>query len=241
MKTLKTFPHFSPNALAKFSLLSLMLLCALAHDTAAQAQPAARRTPPPRATAKPSPVPATNVQPPAIPARPVADKLAPEGWTRYEIGQPTRFSLILPGTPSGGTERMTLTPKVSVTVRNYMSLGNSGLYGATYIDDLPADVMNAAMKRTFFEHFVKGFAEGFEQGMKKGGSTAQMKMLELRPATVSGLGGYEQDFTFDKMTGRLRMVYDGARAYAVLSFWSDPTTDADRTAFFDSLRINRGR
>jgi hypothetical protein len=36
------------------------------------------------------------------------------------------------------------------------------------------------------------------------------------------------------------LVYDGARAYAVLSFWSDPATDADRAAFFESLRVNAG-
>jgi hypothetical protein len=179
--------------------------------------------------------------PPAIPARPVADKLAPAGWTRYEIGRPTRFSLILPGAPSDSAERMSLTPKVAVTVRNYMSLGASGLYGATYIDDLPAAIMNAAMKRAFFEEFVKGFAEGFETQMNKAGASGQVKMLEQRTATAAGLAGYEQDFTFDQMTGRVRLVYDGARAYAVLSFWSDPATDSDRIAFFDSLRVNRGR
>jgi hypothetical protein len=77
--------------------------------------------------------------------------------------------------------------------------------------------------------------------MNKNGSTEQVKMLEQRPATAAGLAGYEQDFAFDKMTGRVRLVYDGARAYAVLSFWSDPATDGDRTAFFDSLRVNKGR
>lgn len=217
---------------ARFPLFSLALLCVLT-QAAAQAQSSARKTTPPVQTAPAQPAP--------LPARPVVDKLAPAGWTRYEIGQPTRFSLILPGAPSGSAERMRLTPKLTVTIRNYMSLGASGLYGATYIDDLPAELLNDAMKRTFFEYFVKGFAEGFEQGMKKGGSTAEMKMLEQRAATSAGLSGYEQDFTFEKMTGRLRLVYDGARAYGVLSFTSEPTNEADRTAFFDSLRVNKGR
>jgi hypothetical protein len=180
-------------------------------------------------------------QPPPLVARPVADKLAPAGWTRYEIGQPTRFSLILPGAPSANAERMTLTPKIAVTVRNYMSLGESGLYGATYIDDLPAEVMNAAMKRTFFESFVEGFAKGFQAQMSKSGAGGQVKMLEQRPAMAAGLAGYEQDFSFDTMTGRVRLVYDGSRAYAVLSFWSDPATNGDRAAFFDSLRVSRAR
>ncbi len=218
---------------AKFPLLSLVLLCALT-QAPAQAQSTARKNTPP-------PVQPAPAQPAPLPARPVADKLAPAGWTRYEIGQPTRFSLILPAAPTGSAERMRLTPKMTVTIRNYMSLGASGLYGATYIDDLPAEMLNDAMKRTFFEYFVKGFAEGFREGMKKGGSTAEMKMLEQRAATIAGLSGYEQDFTFEKMTGRLRLVYDGARAYGVLSFASEPMNEADRTAFFNSLRVNRGR
>ncbi|HZG53028.1 MAG TPA: hypothetical protein VEZ40_12910 [Pyrinomonadaceae bacterium] len=222
------------KAIPKFSLLSLALFCVLTLGVASvSAQPA-------RGKAAPA-APATPALPPAIPARPVADKLAPAGWTRYEIGRPTRFSLILPGAPSGSAERMILTPKITLTVRHYMSLGESGLYGATYIDDLPAGIMNAAMKRAFFEEFVKGFAEGFQTQMSKAGTTGQVNMLEQRAATAAGLAGYEQDFAFDQMTGRVRLVYDGARAYAVLSFWSDPATDGDRIAFFDSLRVNRGR
>jgi hypothetical protein len=221
------------KTIPKFPLFSLALLCTVACAAfPAAAQPARRKTPPaPIAASEPSP----------IPARPVADKLAPAGWTRYEIGSPMRFSLILPGEPSGSQERIALTPAITVMIRNYMSLGASGLYGATYIDDLPAELMTAAMKRTFFESFVKGFAEGFQTQMSKVGQTEQVKMLEQRAATAGGLAGYEQDFAFDRMTGRVRLVYDGARAYAVLSFWSDAATDADRIAFFDSLRVNRRR
>jgi hypothetical protein len=218
---MKTISNFFP--------LSLALLCALTFGThAASAQSAGGKT----AAAQP---------PPPLVARPVADKLAPAGWTRYEIGQPMRFSLLLPGAPSTDAERMTITPKIVVTVRNYMSLGASGLYGATYIDDLPAELMNAAMKRTFFESFVEGFAKGFQEQMTKSGVSGQVKMLEQRAATAAGLAGYEQDFSFETMTGRVRLVYDGASAYAVLSFWSDPAADSDRTLFFDSLRINRRR
>jgi hypothetical protein len=222
------------KTIPKFPLLSLALPCALAFAIVpASAQGTRRKTsPPPAAATQPA------VQ---LAARPVVDKLAPEGWTRYEIGNPTRFSLLLPGEPSGSQERMSLTPKLAVTVRNYMSLGASGLYGATYIDDLPAEVMNDAMKRTFFEAFVKGFAEEFQTTMSKQGQTAQFSMLEQRAATAAGLAGYEQDFAYDTMTGRVRLVYDGARAYAVLSFWSDPATDRDRILFFDSLRVNRRR
>jgi hypothetical protein len=223
----------SMKTIPKFPLFSLAFLCVLAFAAApAPAQRPRRKTPP---------TPVATTEPVPVAARPVVDKLAPAGWTRYEIGNPMRFSLILPGEPSGSHERMNLSPEISVTVRNYMSLGESGLYGATYIDDLPAEIMDEAMKRTFFESFVKGFAEGFQTTMNKSGANVQMTMLEHRPATAGGLRGYEQDFAYDKMTGRVRLVYDGARAYAVLSFWSDPATDGDRVAFFDSLRINRRR
>ncbi|MDQ1613549.1 MAG: hypothetical protein QOG00_3480, partial [Pyrinomonadaceae bacterium] len=169
------------------------------------------------------------------------DAVVPAGWTRYEFGQPVRFSLILPAKPTETSERVNFTPTIKVTVRNYMSLGESGLYGATYMEGLPADVMNEAMKRTIFEAFVKGFAEGFQAQMNKGGAPGEVKMLEQRAATAGGLAGFEQEFAFDKMMGRVRLVYDGARAYAVLSFWSDPAMDGDRTLFFESLRVNRGR
>ena len=219
---------------AKFSLLSLALVCALIHAATVPARAQ-------RARGKTAGTAAGKPAPPQIAARPVADTLAPAGWTRYEIGQPTRFSLILPAAPTTSAERMTLTSKITVTVRNYMSLGASGLYGATYIDDLPQELMNDAMKQTFFEYFVKGFAEGFQEGMKKGGSTGQIRMVAQRATTSGGLSGYEQDFTFDAMTGRIRLFYDGARAYGVLSISTDPASDADRMAFFDSLRVNRGR
>jgi hypothetical protein len=219
---------------SKFSLLSLTLFCALTCGTTpAWAQGSRLKTPPrPVATTQPAP----------IPARPVADKLAPDGWTRYEVGQPVRFSLILPGEPSLSQERINLTPTISLTVRNYLSLGASGLYGALYIEGLPPEIMNEAMKRTLFESFVKGFAKGFETKINKsGGTPIQVMMLEHRAATAGGLSGYEQDFSAGTMLGRVRLVYGGARAYAVVSFWSDPATDGDRVTFFNSLRVNKGR
>lgn len=219
---MKTIPNFS--------LLSLALVCALAACAPhARAQGARGNA---GASAQPSP---------SLAARPVTDKLAPAGWTRYEIGRPMHFSLLLPGEPMVSTERMVFSPTLTVTVSNYMSLGESGLYGAVHMSDLPVELMNGAFKRTFFESFIKGFARGFENGMSKGGSKAQMQLLELRAATAAGLAGYEQDLVFDKMTGRVRLVYDGARAYAVLSFWSDPAMDGDRAMFFKSLRVGRRR
>jgi len=222
------------NTIPKFPRLFLALLCVLTLGVSpAAAQRPRRKTPPA--------VPVGTAQPAALAARSVVDKFAPAGWTRYEIGTPMRFSLILPGKPSESTERMQLTPGIAATVRNYMSLGASGLYGATYIDGLPAGVMNEELKRTFFESFVKGFAEEFQSQMSKTGTSAEVTMLEQRVASAADLAGYEQDFEFDRMTGRIRLVYHGSRAYAVMSLWSETMDDRERTTFFNSLRVNRKR
>lgn len=176
-----------------------------------------------------------------LPVKPVVDTLAPAGWTRYEVGAPALFSLLLPAEPGASVERMNIMPGVLATVRTYLSATDSGVYGATYVDDLPASLLNETSKRSFFEGFVKGFAEGFEQGMKAHGATGTLQMLEQRSATMSGLAGYEQDFSFDKLQGRVRLVFDGGRAYAVLAFWNALSSNSERNTFFESLKVNRKR
>lgn len=191
-------------------------------------------------TISPPPVPpSAQPTPPPIPAKPVADKLAPAGWTRYAVGEPALFSLILPAEPGASVERMNITPGVAVTVRTYLSSTDSGVYGATYVEDLPAASLTETMKRSFFEGFVKGFAEGFQEGMKTNGVDGQLTMLEQRTATASGLAGYEQDFSFDRLTGRVRLVFDGGRAYAVMAFWNALSTNSERSIFFESLRVTK--
>jgi hypothetical protein len=185
------------------------------------------------------PPPLVQAPPPPLPVKPVADTLAPAGWMRYEVGEPALFSLLLPVAPSASAERMSLMPGVQATVRTYLSPTDSGLYGATYLDDLPASMMDETAKRSFFEGFVSGFAEGFEEGMKTQGSTGKVQMLEQRRTTIGGLAGYEQEFSFDKLRGRVRLVFDGGRAYAVMAFWNGLSPDSERSTFFESLKINR--
>jgi hypothetical protein len=186
-------PQFCRHALA------LLFFVVIATATA-QAQKSADG----KTVSPPSPAGAQASPPQTLPAKPVADKLAPAGWTRYEVGEPARFSLILPAVPGASAERMELMPGVAVTVRTYLSSTDSGIYGATYVDDLPAAMMNETAKRTFFEGFVKGFAEGFQKGMDANGAGGQLKWLEQRTATASGLPGYEQDLSYS--VGRYQLL-----------------------------------
>jgi hypothetical protein len=66
-------------------------------------------------------------------------------------------------------------------------------------------------------------------------------MLEQRTATVSGLAGYEQDFSYDKVMGRVRLVFDPASAYAVVAVWPGSSSNSEVSAFFESLKVNPKR
>ena len=186
----------------------------------------------------------TAAQPsPPLAVKPVADRLAPAGWMRYEVGEPSRFSLILPAAPQEVMNKLDVSPGVSLTVRNYMVGTETGVYGATYIVGFSAAANNwtEANKRTFFEGFARGFVKGFQDGMSKQGSTEELKVVAQRTATASGFAGHEQDFAFGAILGRVRMVFAGQSAYALAAFWNEQTSESDRKAFFDSLRVNSAR
>ena len=115
------------KAIAKFSLRSLAFLCVLmtADISPARAQQAKSSTAAPAAADA-----ATQTDAP-LAARPVADKLARAGWTRYEFGDPARFSLILPAEPMVKVGRVTIIPGVAATTRDYLSVTESGVYGVS--------------------------------------------------------------------------------------------------------------
>jgi hypothetical protein len=192
-----------------------------------------------------SPSPPTVVQPSQVPsplpARPVADKLAPAGWMRYEVGEPTQFSLILPAEPVATTARVKIIPGEWGISRSYLSLADSGVYAVSYVDALPAALQDEARKRTFFEGFGKEFAEAFQARMKERGMEVRLTMLEQRTATVGGLAGYEQDFSYGQVMGRVRMVFGAGSAYAVMAIWNGLSSNSERNAFFESLKVNAKR
>ncbi|HZH29619.1 MAG TPA: hypothetical protein VEY11_02415 [Pyrinomonadaceae bacterium] len=221
------------NTGAKLFLLWLSLLCALAYGTAtsALAQRTARKTPRPPVVAQPAP----------LAARPVADKLAPAGWMRYEIGDPVRLSLLLPGEPVATADRVSLMPGTSGLQRSYMSVRDSGVYGLTYLEGLPAALLQETWKREFFAGFAKEFAGTIQTSLKARGTDVRLTMSEPRAATAGGLIGYEQDFSYGTLMGRVKMVFDGANAYAVVAVWNGLSSSSERSAFFDSLQVNATR
>ncbi|HLL15082.1 MAG TPA: hypothetical protein VK388_08460 [Pyrinomonadaceae bacterium] len=184
---------------------------------------------------------ANNAKPASLPARPVADRLAPAGWTRYEIGEPARFSLILPGEPAAKVDEPEIIHGVTATVRNFMSVTDSGVYGVSYLDTLPPALLDEKRKREFSERFVKGLAEGFQVGMKARGMDVTLTMSEQRTTAVGGLAGYEQDFSYGEATGRVRLVFDARSAYAVVAIWNALSSNSERKAFFKSLKVNAKR
>lgn len=190
-----------------------------------------------------APAAAATAQPSPLAVKAVADKLAPAGWMRYEIGAPSRFSLILPTTPTEVMNQLDVMPGVTLTVRNYMVASETGVYGATYIVGFSASAANwtDANKKTFFEGFTNGFVKGFQEGMSKQGANEELKVLGQRTATASGFAGHEQDFAFGAILGRVRMVFVGQSAYAMAAFWNERASESERQAFFESLRVNAQR
>jgi hypothetical protein len=224
MKTVSNFPRFS---------LPLLLLCALTFGAShARAQRTARTTPTP---------PVVVAQPAPLPARPVADKLAPAGWTRYEIGDPARISLLLPGEPVARVDRVSVIPGTSSLSRSYMSVTDSGVYGLSYVDALPAVLQQEANRPEFFAGFAKEFAETIQTSIKARGTEVSLTMSEPRTTTIGGLAGHEQEFSYGTLMGRIRMVFDGATAYAVVAVWNGLSSSSERSAFFDSLQVNAKR
>lgn len=224
-----TSANFSKPALA-----CLIILMLIAPTLWAQSPKGAVGPPAP-------PPPVSQEPPPSLPIKSVADALAPTGWGRYGVGEPERFSLILPGQPNVDAQRMNLSPEVTITVRTYMTMAESGVYGATYLEGFPIASMNEANKRTFFQTFVTSFMDSFQESVKDRGVLTSLNKLEQRVATASGLEGYEQDFSYDRMMGRVRLVFDGGRAYAVMAFWNAFSLNSERSIFFESLRVNTKR
>lgn len=215
---------------------ALALLFAATMGTAARAQKSTQgKNPSPSTGAPASPLPTP------LPAKPVADNLAPARWTRYDFGEPMLFSLIFPAEPSPRVERVQIIPGVVGVSQSYMSVADTGVYGVSYIDALPAAQMNEARRRKVFDEFVKEFAEGFQARMKEQGMTINLTMSEQRATTMGGLAGYEQDFSYGQVMGRVRLVFNAGCAYAVLAIWNGLSAQSERNAFFESLKVNTKR
>ncbi|HEY0099448.1 MAG TPA: hypothetical protein VGB76_10915 [Pyrinomonadaceae bacterium] len=228
---MKTSPKFCRHALA--------LLFAVTIGTAtAQAQKQAEE----KIILPPSPAPPiAQPLPTPLQAKPVADKLAPAGWMRYEVGEPLVFSLLLPTQPMGMVDRVNVAPGVEGISRIYLSVADTGVYGVSFMDALPAELLTEPRRRTFFEGFSQEFAEGFQARMKERGMEVRLTMLEQRAASASGMTGYEQDFSYGQVMGRVRVVFGAGSAYAVMAIWNGLSLNSERSAFFESLKVSAKR
>ena len=77
--------------------------------------------------------------------------------------------------------------------------------------------------------------------MKARGLGVTLTMSELRAAAVGGLAGYEQDFSYGEAVGRVRLVFDARSAYAVVAVSHRLSSNSERKAFFESLKVNTKR
>ena len=163
------------------------------------------------------------------------------GWKRYDFQKPLAFSLLLPGEPE---QRVTPLLDGKAISHVFISAGNSGVYGATYVSDLPAVAMlwESTGAELMYELFIKDFAakmagEGAEQNAS---SDSKVRFTGERPATVSGLEGLEKEFTTRDFRGRMRLVRVGPAGFCIIAIWKQTAPTAETEAFFNSARVAAG-
>lgn len=180
----------------------------------------------------------TSATPAQRPARVVGDSTASARWKRYNLDDVPSLNLILPSEP----ERQTASSGTAETTRVYMSRDSSGVYGAAYLDDLPAAASRSeeSGKDFLFNTFIKAFAVSFQNLVQVKGNDLQVKMLEQRQVRVSGVEGIEQDFTLDSFNGRARIIRVGDVGVSMVAIWTQNARLSDRIAFFDSARVEKG-
>src|SRR5215213_1879840 len=81
----------------------------------------------------------------------VEEPSALSGWKRYQFGDPTLFSGILPAAPLYQSEKFPV-PQGSLVTRVYMAASASGVYGLNYIESplTSAPGQIDAQPKTFF-------------------------------------------------------------------------------------------
>lgn len=166
------------------------------------------------------------------------DESLPAGWKRYDFQKPLAFSLLLPGEPE---QRITPLLDGAALSHVFISAGNSGVYGATYISDLPAvaRLWESTGSKLLYEMFIKDFAvklagKGGEQGA---GFDSKIRFTTELPVTVSGLKGLEREFSIEDFRGRMRLVSVGPAGFCLVAIWKQTAPPAELDAFFNSVRV----
>jgi hypothetical protein len=165
------------------------------------------------------------------------DSSTPTGWKRYIFDKPLAFSLMLPGEPE---RRVSTFPGKTETAHVFISESSSGVYGVTYISDLPAVARSweGAGNELLYDIFIKDFATKIE---KKAGSSpdfaSQVKFSSERQVTLSDMESLERNFSAGDFRGRMQLVRVGQAGFCVVALWKQAAPPAEQDAFFNSVKI----
>lgn len=167
---------------------------------------------------------------------PMSEPSASVGWKRYQLGDTPKFSVTLPNEPISSVSVIKDTEQ---TARTYISKTSSGVYGASYLNDLPfaASRSTVSGNEFFFDTFIKAFALNIQTSIPKDGTNLKFKMLGWHGITIGNLEGLEQDFSVGKFLGRARLYRIEQGGLCFVAIWTETSPLVERTTFFDSVQI----
>lgn len=169
-------------------------------------------------------------------ALPMSESSAPVGWKRYQLGEIPVFSLILPTEPVVG---ISVNKDTNQSTRTYISKISAGVYGASYLNDLPFAASRATESGNefFFDTFIKAFVLNGQNSVPESGVNLKFKMIGQRKIAIGNFEGLEQDFSVGKSLGRARLYRIGQRGLCFVAIWTENSPLVERTKFFDSVQI----
>jgi hypothetical protein len=178
---------------------------------------------------------------PALKISVVDDKLAPAGWTRYQIDDPAIFSAIFPRQPEAKSAHTSGSDGGSL-VRSYIASSDTAGYGIVYLTDQEGtvEVKTDEQKKTSFNNFIHGFANGF-LGIEQGKENPKFRITTERQVRISNLDGYEKEFILGDFQGRAQMLFMGRKKFVVVAFWNEKNPVNERDTFFSAFILNPQR
>jgi hypothetical protein len=169
------------------------------------------------------------------------DEPTPAGWKRYDFQKPLVFSVLLPAPPE---QRVSPLLEGAATSHVFISAGNSSVYGATYISDLPAVVSRweSSGSELLYEVFIKDYALMLagRGGERSADSGSKVRFTADRQVTVGSLEGLERDFSLEDFRGRIQLLRVGPAAFCLVAIWKQTAPPTERESFFNSAKIAAG-
>jgi len=151
------------------------------------------------------------------------------GWKRYSIDDAPAFSLVLPSEPVRSSAGATHT---------YMSASSAGIYGVAYLVDMTAAARHSEGSGAEFliDNFLKPFAVNYQQA-QGAGNDFHIQLLVQRETSISGIKGFEQDFSVGDSQGRARIIRIGQDGFCVVAIWRANAPPSELNTFFDSVKV----